>query len=161
MKKEVSFSKLKNKCPSDEEKGRTKEIINLFNIEDGEKLTQLYLKSDVLLLACVFEKIMKVSINEFGINPLNCVSLTGYKWQCGSNFTDINLQILRDKDLILLLENNLRGGISSVIGDRHVKLDENKKILYIDANILYGWAMSQSLPSMKLNLKHVIVKRIY
>ena len=89
---------------------------------------------------------MKVSINEFEINPLYCVSLTGYTWQCGSKITDINLQTLQDKDLILLLENNLRGGISSVIGDRLVKLDENKKILYIDANILYGWAMSQSLP---------------
>ena len=45
--------------------------------------------------------------------------------------------------MILLLENNIRGGISSVMGDRYVKSDENKKKLYIDANNLYGWAMSQ------------------
>ena len=48
--------------------------------------------------------------------------------------------------MILLLENNIRGGISSVMGERYVKSDENKKILYIDANNLYGWAMSQYLP---------------
>ena len=48
--------------------------------------------------------------------------------------------------MILLLENIVRGGISSVMGDRYVKSDENKKILYIDANNLYGWAMSQYLP---------------
>ena len=48
--------------------------------------------------------------------------------------------------MILLFENNIRDGISSVMGDRYVKLDENKKILYIDANNLYGWAMSQYLP---------------
>ena len=48
--------------------------------------------------------------------------------------------------MILLLENNFRGGIASVMGDRYVKSDENKKILYIDANNLYGWEMSQYLP---------------
>ena len=48
--------------------------------------------------------------------------------------------------MILLLKNNIRGGISSVMGDRYVKSDENKKILYKDANILYAWAMSECLP---------------
>ena len=56
---------------------RTKEVIKKFNIRTGEELTQLYLKSDVLFLACVFEKMYKVSINEFDINPLYCVSLPG------------------------------------------------------------------------------------
>ena len=48
--------------------------------------------------------------------------------------------------MILLLENNIRGGISSVMGDRYIKSDENKKILYVDANNLYGHSMSQVLP---------------
>ena len=48
--------------------------------------------------------------------------------------------------MILLLENNIRGGISSVMGDRYVRSDENKKILYIDANNLYGHSMSELLP---------------
>ena len=61
-------------------------------------------------------------------------------------YTGINLQTLQDKDMILLLENNIRGGISSVMGDRYVKSDENKKILYEDANNLYGLAMVQPLP---------------
>ena len=47
--------------------------------------------------------------------------------------------------MILLLENNIRGGISSVMGDRYLKSDENKKILYVDANILYGHSMSEPL----------------
>ena len=48
--------------------------------------------------------------------------------------------------MILLLENNIRGGISSVVGDRYVKGIDNKKILYVDANILYGHSMSEPLP---------------
>ena len=48
--------------------------------------------------------------------------------------------------MIFLLENIIRGGISSVMGDTYVRSDNNKKIICIDANKLYGWAMSQSLP---------------
>ena len=89
---------------------------------------------------------MKVSVNEFGMNLLYCVNLPGYTWQCGLKYTGINLQTLQDKGMILLLENNIRRGISSVMADRYVKSDDNKKILYIDANNLHGHSMSQALP---------------
>ena len=98
------------------------DIFKKFNIKSGEELTEIYLKSDVILLACVFEK---VSVKEVDINSLYCVSLPGYTWQCGLKYTGINLQTLQDKDMNLLLENNLRGGVSSVMGDRYVKSDEN------------------------------------
>ena len=140
------FSKLKNKCPDDKEIDRTREIIKKFNIKNGKELTELYLKSDVISLADVFEKFIKISVEEFGINPLYCVSLPGYTWQCGMKYTDIKLQTLQDKDMILLLENNIRGGISSIMGHRYMKSNENKKILYFDANNLYGHSMSEPLP---------------
>ena len=145
LKKEHFFSKLKNKCPDDDEIERTMDIIKKFNIKNGEEFTEIYLKSDVLLLACVFEKFIEVSVNEFDINPLYCVSLPGYTWQCGLKYTGINLQTLQDKDMILLLENNIRGGISSVMGDRYIKSDGNQKILYFDANNLYGHSQSEPL----------------
>ena len=146
LKKEHFFSKLKNKCPDDEEIQRTMDIIERFNIKNGEELTEIYLKSDVLLLACVFEKFIKISVNQYDINPLYYVSLPGYTWQCGLKYTGIKLQTLQDKDMILLLENNIRGGISSVMGDRYIKSDENGKVLYFDANNLYGHSMSEPLP---------------
>ena len=74
------------------------------------------------------------------------MSLPGYTYQSALKYTDIKLQTLQDKDLTLLIENNIRGGISSVMGDRYVKSDENKKILYPDATNLYGHSMSQMLP---------------
>ena len=77
LKKEDFFSKLKNDYPSEEEIERTTKIINYLNIESGKKLTKIYFKSDVFLLTCVFEKVIKVSVTEFGINPLYCVSLSG------------------------------------------------------------------------------------
>ena len=154
LKKEDFFSKLKNDYPDDDEIERTKEIIKLFNIKDGEELTRLHCNSDVNLLADVFEKIVKVSTKEYGINPLYCVSLPGYTYQCAWKYTDIKLQTLQYKDLILLIENNIRGGISSVMGDRYVKSDENKKILYMDATNLYGHSMSQMLPYDEIEMWH-------
>ena len=127
LKKEDLFSKLKNDYPDDDEIERTKEIKKLFNIKDGEQLTKLYCKSDVNLLADVFEKFVKVSTEEYKINPLYCVSLPGYTYQCALKYTNIKLQTLQDKDLILLIENNISGGISSVMGDRYVKSDQDKK----------------------------------
>ena len=106
------------------------------------------------MIACVFEKFIKVSVNEFEINLLYCVSLPGYTWECGLKNTGINFQTLQDKDLILTLENNIRGGISSVMGDRYVKSNENKKILYIDSNNLYGHSMTQPLPYDKIEIWH-------
>ena len=149
LKKEDFFSKLKNDYPDDDEIERTKEIIKLFNIKDGKELTRLYCKSDVILLADVFEKFVKVSTEEYKINPLYCVSLPGYTYQCALKYTNIKLQTLQDKDLILLIENNIRGGISSVMGDRYVKSDENNKIIYADATNLYGHSMVNFYLMMK------------
>ena len=61
-------------------------------------------------------------------------------------YRGLKLQTLQDKGLILTLENIIRGSVSSVMGDRHVKSDENKTIVYADSTILYGHSMSEPLP---------------
>ena len=80
--KEDCFSKLKNGYPENNEIQRSNNIIEIFDIKTGRELTEFYLKTDVVLLADVFEKIIKASLNEFKINPLYCVSLPGYTWEC-------------------------------------------------------------------------------
>ena len=85
---------------------------------------------------------------------LFCSSLPGYTWQKGLKYTGINIQTPQEKDMIFLLQNNIRGGVSSLMGDRYVKAHENKKILYIDANNSYGWAMSESRPYDEFELWH-------
>ena len=73
------------------------------------------------------------------------MSLPGYSYQYAFKYTDNKLQTLQDEYLVLLLENNIRGGISSVMGDRYVVSDDNKKLLYVDATNLYGHSRSQML----------------
>ena len=130
LKKEIFFSKLKTDYPNDEENQRTMDKLKKFNNKIGEELTQKTLKSDVLLLACVFENFIKVPVIEFGNKPLYCVSLPGYTWECGLKNTGTNLQTLQDKGLILTLENEIHGGISSVMGNRYEKSDETQKLIY-------------------------------
>ena len=152
--KEDYWSTLTQSYPSDDDIQRTKELIDKNNITTGQELTMLYLKMDLLQLAAVFENFVESSTRENKINPLYSYSLPGYTWKAGLKLTNIKLDFIEDtaklpsgKELLLLLENNIRGGISSVMGNRHVQSDEIKQILYIDANNLYGWAMSQYLPT--------------
>ena len=144
--KEDFWSTLKKTTQPDEEIYRTQEIIKKFNVKNGQELTMLYLKMDVLQLADVIDNFFEATL-EYSINPLYSYSLTGYTWKAGLKLTNIKLDFIKDKDLLLLLENNIRGGISSVIGSPYIESDENTKFLYIDANNLYGWAMSQYLPT--------------
>ena len=66
------------------------------------------------------------------------MSNPGYTWQCTMKYTNNNLQTLQDDYLLLTLESNTRGGIGSIMGNRYVKSDDNRKIFYIDANNLGG-----------------------
>ena len=77
------------------------------------------------MLKCVFQNFKKESTNEFDINPLNFVSLPGHTCQCELDYTDMRLQTFQDKDMILLIGNNIRGGICSIVGGRYVVSDDN------------------------------------
>ena len=100
----------------------------------------------VLQLSDVSENFVEKSTLEYSINPSYSYSLPEYTWKAGLKMTKIKLDFINDKHLLLPLENNIRGGISSVMGDRYLEADENAKFLYIDSNNLYGWTMSQYLP---------------
>ena len=145
--KEAYFIKTKNKIPDKEEIDRTNEIIKLFNIKSGRELTELYNKADVILLADIFEKFIKVSISEFGINPLYHISLPGTTWSNGLKYTKLELELIKNVDLFQMFESGIRGGISGVFGDCYIESDNNTVILHVDVNNLYGFAMLLYLPT--------------
>ena len=82
------------------------------------------MKNDSLVLVDVFENFIKDSLEEHGMIPFYCVSFCSCTYQCGLKYTDIKIQTLQDKDMVLLLENLLRGGVGSVMGDRFVQSDD-------------------------------------
>ena len=145
--KEVYFSKTKNEILDQEEIDRTNEIIKLFNIKNGRELTELYNKADVILLADIFEKFLKVSITEFGINPLYHISLPRTTWSNGLRYTKKELELIKNVDLFQMFESGIRGGLSGVFGDRYIASDINTEIMQVDMNNLYGFAMLMHLPT--------------
>ena len=68
---------------------------------------------------------IQVSIELFDIFHLYCVGLPGYTRQYGLKNADNKLQKLQDKKMTLLLEKFIKGGISSVMGEKYVVLDDN------------------------------------
>ena len=79
------------------------------------------------------------------MNPLHFYSLPGYTWNVFLSKLDRPLELITDEDMLKLFLNGKRGGISGVMGRRHIKSGD-KSIMYIDANNLYGWAMCQKMP---------------
>jgi len=116
----------------------------------------LYLKTDVLLLADVFENFRETCLHHYKLDPCHYMSSPGLSWDAMLKVNKINLDLISDIDMQLFLENRMRGGIS-YIAHRHAKAnntymqnhnpgEESSYLMYLDTNNLYGRAMSQPLP---------------
>lgn len=119
--------------------------------------TDIYLKTDVLLLADIFENFRNNCIRLYELDPAHYYTLPGYSWNCMLKFTKVEIELFTDIDQLMFAERALRGGISQC-SNRHCEAnnkymgadyDSEKAqnyIMYFDINNLYGWAMTQALP---------------
>ena len=117
----------------------------------------LYLKSDILLLADVFENFRKTCLQYYKLDPCHYFTSPGLSWDAMLKMTDIKLELMTNIDMFQFIEKGMRGGISYIANrygksnNKYMKTyDEkapSKYIMYLDANNLYGWAMSQYLPT--------------
>ena len=117
----------------------------------------LYLKTDVLLLADVFEKFIKTCLDYYGLDLCHYFSSPELSWNPMLKMTGVELELISDVDMYLFIEKGMRGGTTSYIAKRHSKANnkymkdyesdkEDEFIIYVGANNLYGWAMTQYLP---------------
>ena len=58
----------------------------------------LYLKVNVLILACVFETFRKKFIHFFELNSPHYLPISGYSWDAMIRFTDVNLKLISDNE---------------------------------------------------------------
>ena len=144
--REDYFSTLKQSYPDFEETIRTQAIVVKNKITNLKELTMLYLENDVLLLTDIFQNYIETCKKAYGINPLDSYSTPSFTWKGGLKLTGVKLDFITDDKLRLILENNMRGGPSACMSNRYVKRGE-RKTLYEDLNNLYGWSMSQYLPT--------------
>ena len=139
------FSSLKDSGVNDKEYKKSVNVWKVFKIKKLGEYHDMYLKTDVLLLVNVFEKFFETCLNYYRLDPCHYFSSPGLSWDTMLKMTKIKLQKIHDVTMHIFIEKGMRGGIS-YISKRHCKGDEdNKFIMYWDANNLYGWAMSQPL----------------
>ena len=128
---------------------------NLINKNLGD-YHDLYVQSDTLLLADVFEKFRNMCIKVYELDPAHFLSTPGLAWQPCLKKTEVKLELLTDVDMLLIVEKGIIGRTCHAIyrytkaNNKYMKnYDENEDssfLEYLDANNLYGWAMSEPLP---------------
>ena len=108
------------------------------------------IQSDTLLLADVFENFIEI----YELDPAHFLSAQGLAWQACLKKTEVRLKLLTGIDMLLMVEKGIRGGICHAIHSyatankymkNYDKNIESSYLMYLDANNLYGWAMSQRL----------------
>ena len=131
-------------------------VFKKFNINNLGEYHDLYIRSDTLLLADIFENFRQSCLKNYELDPAHFVSLPGLAWQACLKKTNVELELLTDYDMLLMVEEGIRGGICHAMqryakaNNKYVKdYDKKKKpsyIQYLDANNLYGKAMTEKLP---------------
>ena len=131
-------------------------VFNKFKLNNLGDYHDLYVQSDTLLLADVFENFRDMCLKEYELDPTHFLSLPGLARQARLKKTNIELELLTDYDMLLMVEERIRGGICHSIhryakaNNKYMKNynnhEESSYINYLDANNLYGCAMSKKLP---------------
>ena len=150
------FNRLHDKEVSEKEYLRGKYIFKKYCKTFGD-YHDLYLKSDVLLLADFFEKFRKTCLDNYSLDPTHYFSTAGLAWNSALKMTKVELQLLQNEEMYTFFEKGIRGGIS-MISKRYAKANNPRCSVYdptkptsylidLDMNNLYGGAMMLPMPT--------------
>ena len=158
--KEEFYSKLTDEGITNKDYQHDHTVWKEFNIESMKKYHKLYNLSDLLLLADIFENFRSICMNH-GLDPAWYFSAPGVAWDATLKITKVQLELLSDPDILLMIESGIRGiatisyryakANNEYMGTEFDPAEESKFISYLDANNLYGWAMSKQLPTSGFN----------
>jgi len=149
--RESFYSSLTDDTVSESDYAHAVNVWQRFSIQTLGEYSDLFLKTDVLLLADIFENFRNSCVASYGH-----VYSTGFHgtWDA-IKYTRVNFKLLIDIDMILFIERGIRGGLNQC-SNRYARtnnkymqsydpLKPSSYLMYYDVNNLYGWAMCQSL----------------
>ena len=143
---------------SEEDYQHAKRVWEEFGIRDLGDYHDLYLRTDVVLLANVYEAFRDTCLRHYKPDPAHFYTSPWLAWKACLKCTGIKLEVLTDPDMLLMFEQGIRGGITQAVhkyalannkymGDKFHPKSESSYLQYLDVNNLYGWAISQPLPT--------------
>ena len=117
----------------------------------------LYLKCDILFLVNAFGKFRNNSLTNYGLFPSHYLSPPALSWDAMLNMTKVQLELITYPGMYIFFEKGIRGEVSYISNkyskarNKYLKSNdpehESKHVVYLDANNLYGYAMSKFLPT--------------
>ena len=151
------YSELYLEYITDEDYTHAQKVFEEFNITNLGKYHDLYVQSDILLLADVFENFRNKCINIYKLDPAHFLSAPRSAWQAYLNKTGVKLELLTNYNMLLTVDKGIRSGTCHAIhryakaNNKYMKnYDKNKEslyLIYLDTNTLHGWEMLQKLPA--------------
>ena len=153
--KEDFYSNLNMENIDDIDYRQGNNVFKIFKLENLRDYHDLYVQIDTLLLADVFENFGDICVKVYEYDPAHFLSLPGLAWQACLKKTNIELELLTDYDMLLMVEEGIRGGTchsthryakaNNKYMENYNNNEESSYIQYLDANILFGWVMSKKL----------------
>ena len=154
--KKAFYSELNLEDITDKDYAHAQKVFRELKLKIIGDYHDLYVQSDTLLLADVFENFRNKCIEIYELDPAHFLSAPGLAWQACLKKTKVKLELLTDIDMLLMVEKGIRGGMCQAIHmyakannkymNNYDKNIESSYLIYLDANNLYGWAVSQKLP---------------
>ena len=154
--KESFYSNLTLENISEKDYAHASNIFKQFNVNNLGEYHDLYVRSDTLLLADIFENFRQSCLKNCELDPVHFVSLPGLAWQACLKKTNVELELLMDYDMLLMVEEGIRGGICHAVqryahaNNKYMndfdKKNKSSYIQYLDENNLYGKAVTEKLP---------------
>ncbi|XP_070170415.1 uncharacterized protein [Polyergus mexicanus] len=153
--RESYYSSLTGDTVSESDYAHAENVWKRFSVRTLGEYSDLYLKTDVLLLADVFENFRNKCIESYGLDPAYYYTLPGYTWDAMLKHTNITFELLTDIDMVMFIERGIRGGLSQC-SSRYTRANNkympsynpskpSSYMMYFDVNNLYGLAMCQPL----------------
>ena len=115
---------------SDEDYKHAQNVYTELKCKDFGDYHWLYLKTDVLLLADVFENFRKMSLTHYKLDPANYLTAASLAWGAALLQTKIELKLISNQEILTMIEKAKRGGLTFVGAKRYAKANNKQMGTY-------------------------------